>query len=74
MQVGNRIIRPAQDCRRWYGCGLTFMEIEEISESFYSERALARLPEVQHKDGSLGTHTYNSSENFECNRLLLVRN
>jgi len=65
VKSGERLIRPAQDCSRYYGCGLTFMEIEVISESAYSERALASLPDSWLGHGDLGTHTYNASEHFE---------
>jgi hypothetical protein len=62
---GDRLIRPAQDCSRWYGCGLTFMRIEVITESAYSERPFVRLPDSWQGGRNLGTHTYNTSDHFE---------
>ena len=61
-----RLIRPAQDCSRWYGCGLKFMAVDLISDSAYAEHEVSSLPDAWLLDGYLGTHTYNSSENFEA--------
>jgi hypothetical protein len=60
-----RLIRPAQDCSRWYGCGLKFMAIDLIDDSTYAEHEVSSLPDAWLLDGYLGTHTYNASENFE---------
>jgi hypothetical protein len=65
LMAGEHLIRPAQDCSRWYGCGLTFMGIDEITESTYSERPVLRLPGAWVPGDYLGTHTFNTSENFE---------
>jgi hypothetical protein len=62
---GDRLIRPAQDCSRWYGCGLKFMAVDSITPSHYAEHAVAALPASWLPDGYIGTHTYNTSEHFE---------
>ena len=63
---GNRLIRPAQDCSRWYGCGLTFMEVDALDGTKYSEHPVSRLPDCWLRGGFIGTHTYNSSAKFEA--------
>lgn len=62
---GDRLIRPAQDCSRWYGSGMRFMEIDVIDETRYSERPLIALAASGRESSNLGTHTYNASEHFE---------
>jgi hypothetical protein len=62
---GDRLIRPAQDCSRWYGSGLTLMGVDELSESAYAEHPFASPPGSWLGGSNLGTHTYNVSEHFE---------
>lgn len=62
---GSHLIRPAQNCEGWYGRGLTFMNIDSIDESAYSERPLLTVPGSWAPGNHLGVHTFNASENFE---------
>lgn len=65
IKEGDRLIRPAQDCSLWYGCGLNFMEIEVINELEYRERQLLKLAGSTWT-GNIGIHTYNASEHLEA--------
>jgi hypothetical protein len=64
-QWGARLVRPAQDGSRRYGGAISFREIDELSESGYSEHEIARL-----QPGDLGdaraTHTYACDGRFEA--------
>ncbi len=62
---GESIIRPAQDCSRWYGCGIKFMRIDAIDEFRYSEQLVGEPPDAWLPDGYMGPHTYNESAHFE---------
>lgn len=55
------IVRPAQDCSKLYGGGISFMLIEELSENSYSERQIDKLlPFADYK----GTHTFNHNNDI----------
>jgi hypothetical protein len=62
---GSRLVRPGQDGSRRYGGAISFREIDELSESAYSEHEIARLD-----PGDLGparaTHTYATDGRFEA--------
>ena len=61
---GGKLIRPGQDCSLRYGYALNFSEIETLSESDYEEKPYNRIePDWCH--GSICTHTYNRTEEFE---------
>jgi hypothetical protein len=59
-----KLIRPSQDCSLRYGYALTFNEVEVLSENDYKERACSRI-EPDWCPGSICTHTYNRTEEFE---------
>jgi len=61
---GGKLIRPSQDCSLRYGYALTFSEIEVLSESDYKEKLYSRI-EPDWCRGSICTHTYNRTEEFE---------
>ncbi len=63
-----KLVRPAQDCARFYGRAMHLMEIEELSPSVYRESKLSDIlpPEQYNSPGytAIGTHTYNESEHY----------
>jgi hypothetical protein len=61
---GGKLIRPSQDCSVRYGYALTFNEVQVISENDYKEKAFNRI-EPDWCPGSICTHTYNRTEEFE---------
>jgi hypothetical protein len=61
---GGKLIRPGQDCSLRYGYALTFNEVEVLSESDYREKPYSRI-EPDWCPGSICTHTYNRTEEFE---------
>jgi hypothetical protein len=63
--VGHRLIRPAQDCRGWYGRGLTFMAVDFLDEKSYGESPVLRVPDTWVPGNHVGIHTFNASEHFE---------
>ena len=56
-KIGSRLFRPAQDCSRGYGCGLTIYEITGIKPN-YTEKPILRLDPVSWRY-NLGLHTLN---------------
>lgn len=60
-----RLIRPAQDCSVRYGYALVLNQVDKLSEIEYEERPQQRIgPEWQ--KGSLCSHTYSRTEDFEA--------
>lgn len=59
-----KLIRPAQDCSLRYGYALTFSEVDVLSETNYREKPYKRI-EPDWCPGSICTHTYNRTEDFE---------
>jgi hypothetical protein len=58
------LIRPAQDCSVCYGHAINFRRVKLLSETDYQEETISRVtPEWM--PGNMGTHTYNSSEQFQ---------
>jgi hypothetical protein len=61
--AGDRIVRPAQDCRERYGDGVVFQEILVLDEERFEERALHRL-EAGGLAHGVGYHTFNSAGRY----------
>jgi hypothetical protein len=59
-----KLIRPSQDCSARYGYALAFNEIKVLSENEYREEPYSRI-EPGWCPGSICTHTYNRTEEFE---------
>ena len=63
-----KLLRPAQDCARFYGRSMHLMEIEELSPVSYKEAEISDIlpPEQYNSPGytAIGTHTYNESEHY----------
>jgi hypothetical protein len=57
IMIGDRLLRPAQDCENGYGTGLVWLEIDELTPEKYSEREIARWPGTAAKAD--GIHTFN---------------
>ena len=59
MRLGDRLVRPAQDCSVSYGYGIHFREILHLSDECYSEKDVGRL--LPDWDPSVvGIHTYSN--------------
>ncbi|WP_114227937.1 MULTISPECIES: glucosamine inositolphosphorylceramide transferase family protein [Sphingomonas] len=43
IQHGSLLLRPAQDCSRFYGGALVFNQVTSLNPSIYEERAIGRL-------------------------------
>lgn len=65
------LIRPSQDCSVSYGYAITLNRIERLSESDYREVPFERIT-PDWLPGNLGTHTLNSSEEFEVRDAKIV--
>lgn len=67
--VGDKLIRPAQDCTESYGCALNFYEVKEVSSNQYSETLIAKIhPKDVPSDLAWvpqGIHTYNLTDEYE---------
>jgi hypothetical protein len=62
--VGDRLLRPAQDCENGYGMGVVWLEILELTPDNFNEREIARWPGSA--AGAQGLHT------FDCQGELAV--
>lgn len=72
LTIGNRLIRPVQDCYGGYGRKLHFFEIEELTPTRFRQKRLgAFLP----AEGSAmqGVHTYGRTARFEVIDALFPR-
>jgi hypothetical protein len=59
----NRLIRPAQDCKRAYGAGLAFCRIDRLDEEHFEQSILTQiLPRTGRVEG---LHTYNRAGDIE---------
>lgn len=67
--VGNRLVRPAQDCMESYGCALNFYEVTEVTETSYQETPLMKVKPSDLKSdlgrAAAGIHTYNLTKTYE---------
>lgn len=61
---GEKLVRPSQDCSLRYGYAMTFNEVQILSEKDYKERPFSRI-EPHWCPGSICTHTYNRTDEFE---------
>jgi hypothetical protein len=59
-----QLVRPAQDCSRYYGWRLVFNRIEALSPSEYRERPVSII-EPEQESGNLRAHSYGSDGTFE---------
>jgi hypothetical protein len=57
---GGRTLRPAQDCGRYYGRGLTLCRIDTLNETTFAQTAIGRID-----SGRFGCHTYNRNAGLE---------
>jgi hypothetical protein len=60
----SKLLRPSQDCSLRYGYAMTLNEVQILSEEEYRETPCGRI-EPEWCPGSICTHTYNRSEEFE---------
>ena len=60
IEVGDRLLRPAQDCEKGYGMGVAWLEIVELTPDNFSEREIARWPGSA--AGAQGIHTFNCDD------------
>lgn len=58
-KIGNRIYRPAQDCRKNYGGGIIIHEVFQYSNGEFGFKEVCRL-NAKYKNLQLGAHTFNS--------------
>jgi hypothetical protein len=60
--LGNKIYRPAQNCKHTYGGAITINEILDLSQSSFSEKKCFEIsPETIEKEG---VHTLNFTKNY----------
>lgn len=60
-----RILRPAQNCSRFYGDSMTLLDVQQLSETHCQEMPVAAIKVVA-PVGEFGTHTYSRSRSFEA--------
>ena len=64
-----KLIRPAQDCSKGYGCALNFYEVTKVDINQYEEKLIRKVfPEEIVSDLKVkpqGIHTYNQSKSYE---------
>jgi hypothetical protein len=59
-----RLIRPAQNCERYYGAGLSWCEITTLTPGDFSERVIAQWSGAD-IGPYVGVHTYDAAGRFE---------
>ncbi|MGN1203241.1 MAG: hypothetical protein ACI4RF_08080 [Eubacterium sp.] len=68
-EYDNKIIRPSQDCGKFYGEKLNFNEVIGVSRELYEERLLKTIAvsdiKLNQKNDFIGIHTYNRLDNIE---------
>jgi glycosyltransferase involved in cell wall biosynthesis len=64
LRVNGQLFRPAQDCSVRYGYAVTFQKVEVLTETDYQESFAGRIGPGW-LPGNLGTHTFDSNEDFE---------
>ena len=68
-RADGKMIRPAQDCSKGYGCALNFYEVTSVAEAIYNEMLIKKIyPEDVRsnlKYTHQGLHTYNFTDTFE---------
>lgn len=62
--MGEKLIRPAQDCSVRYGYATQLNEVEELTPEVFREKPLFRIEPDWHP-GLIGTHTINSDVALE---------
>lgn len=64
-----KLIRPAQDCTRSYGCALNLYEVTAVGDDGYSEKLLKKISPDQIRSDlgrtANGIHTYNLNDDYE---------
>lgn len=60
IRQGGRTLRPAQDCSRRYGGGVTFCQIDALDRSTFVQTPVGRI-----RSGAFGCHTYNRQSGLE---------
>lgn len=79
----DKLIRPSQDCGKYYGEKLNFNEVKSITESFYEEELIKTICvsdiKVEQKRNLkkhdiIGIHTYNKLDNIEVIDLKTANN
>lgn len=74
----NKLIRPSQDCGKFYGEKLNFNEVTFISEETYEEKLMKTVSvsdiKLDRKNDFVGIHTYNRCENVEVIDLKIPKN
>src|SRR5262249_39130314 len=54
IRLGERLLRPAQDCEGTYGAAIVLSEIEKLTTEIYRERPVRRLAPDAIRGGLLG--------------------
>ena len=62
-QMNNKIIRPAQNCYKIYGNGVSFNEIIKLNENEYEEKQIEFFT-PNWKNHMIGLHTFNYDTGF----------
>ena len=64
MRVGDRLLRPVQDCSDGYGSRIHVEEILELTPETYGSRRMNSI-EADWEQRLVGVHTYAFSRGFE---------
>lgn len=72
LTIGNRLIRPVQDCYGGYGRKLHFFELEELTPTHFRQKRLGAFVPVK-GSAMQGIHTYGRTTGFEVIDALFPR-
>lgn len=62
LEIGGRLVRPAQDCAGGYGARLAFAAIEQLDETGFRQEILTRAKPFGRNSG---LHSYDRTDRFE---------
>ena len=68
----DRLIRPSQNCSKYYGHGLCFNEILKLTETEYEEKLIQSFEPKLNND-FIGMHTFNRKNNLTIIDVILRR-
>ena len=69
---GDKIFRPSQNCKKWYGYGITLNEILTLNETEYKEQVLEEIEPYWEKN-IMGVHTFNRANKLTVIDAILNR-
>ena len=65
LEVGDRLLRPAQDSSGRYGMAIVLHEVQTLTRDAYAEAVIGRIDPADVLPGNRATHTYVRGGGYE---------